>query len=201
MHQKIQGTQATDPLTWEELCKINVAKAEKENNSALNLRLLVDSILRQTASDMLNQSESVNTAFRQRIDETKDAKSKLEDHLSQAKARLSDIEFSIGKLEKAIEDKEGPLRLAETRSAKRTFRPNVELCHDLVEAKLIAEQKQLQLSMLALMEKREEALATQKKLQSTILNLERDIQVKANTIYIDEVQCMKLRAGINIQNY
>ena len=46
------------------------------------LRSLIDGILQSTANDMRKQKECVDIAMMKRIDETRDAKQKLEDHLS-----------------------------------------------------------------------------------------------------------------------
>lgn len=43
---------------------------------------------------------------------------------------ISNIEDTLHELEKAIQDKDGALRLAETRLGIRKERPNVELCRD-----------------------------------------------------------------------
>ena len=43
---------------------------------------MIDGILQQTANDMKKQCNEVNVAFGKRIAETKDTKSKLEDHLN-----------------------------------------------------------------------------------------------------------------------
>lgn len=61
---------------------MNVEKADKQRNNSLTLRALIDSILTQTASDLRKQDEAVAVAFRNRVKETKKAKSLLESHLA-----------------------------------------------------------------------------------------------------------------------
>ena len=48
----------------------------------MNLRSAIDGILQATANDMKKQKENVDIALERRIAETRDAKEKLEDHLS-----------------------------------------------------------------------------------------------------------------------
>ena len=49
----------------------------------------MDGILQSTANDMIKQKECVDIALNRRIDETRDAKEKLEDHLSKVEHFLA----------------------------------------------------------------------------------------------------------------
>lgn len=70
------------PDEWEDFSNKNILKAEREKNSAINLRSIIDGILMQTLSDLQAQCEAVNLAFQKRIEETVEAKTKLEEHLA-----------------------------------------------------------------------------------------------------------------------
>lgn len=52
-------------------------------------------------------------------------------------------EKNIAALKKAIADKEGPVKVAQTRLEARNHRPNVELCYDTVQYKLISEVQEI----------------------------------------------------------
>lgn len=52
-------------------------------------------------------------------------------------------EKNIEGLKKAILDKEGPSKVAQTRLETRTHRPNVELCRDTVQYRLIREVQEI----------------------------------------------------------
>lgn len=52
-------------------------------------------------------------------------------------------EKNIAALKKAIADKEGPLKVAQTRLEARNHRPNVELCYDTVQYRLISEVQEI----------------------------------------------------------
>lgn len=56
------------------------------------LRALTDSILSQTANDMRRQCETVNAAFRKRVQEVKDAKHKLETLLAMVSGKRQSVE-------------------------------------------------------------------------------------------------------------
>ena len=59
---------------------------------------MIDGILQQTANDMKKQCNEVNVAFGKRIAETKDTKSKLEDHLNKVICLLLSSCLSLLKL-------------------------------------------------------------------------------------------------------
>ena len=73
---------SSTPDDWEEFSNKNILDSEKQNNNSVNLRSLIDGILQATANDMKKQCDTVNIAMTKRIAETRDAKEKLEDHLS-----------------------------------------------------------------------------------------------------------------------
>lgn len=84
---------------------------------------------------------------------------------------------------------------------QRKQRPNIEHVADDVEAQLHHEAANL----IDTINKLEDALAKNKSchasLMKTRLELEAQIDVKANSIFIDEVKCMSIRQGMNMQAY
>ena len=70
------------PEEWEKFSNKNVLKAERERNSAVTLESMIEEILQETFDDQQKQCDNVNLAFKERIEQTKKAKAKLEDHLT-----------------------------------------------------------------------------------------------------------------------
>ena len=68
-----------------------------------------------------------NEAFAHRIWECKDAKGKLEDNLNKVISQIKEQEENIATLEIAIQAKEAPMQVAQTRLETRQHRPNVEV--------------------------------------------------------------------------
>ncbi|NWZ23449.1 TEKT1 protein, partial [Asarcornis scutulata] len=196
---KIEGN-FISPEDWTDFSNINVEKADKQRNNSLSLRAMIDSILSQTANDMHKQYEMVNVAFRNRVKEVRDAKHKLEILLASVMDETALQEKNIAALKKAIADKEGPVKMAQTRLEARNHRPNVELCYDTVQYKLISEVQEITNNI-----QRQDTLAQAetelKGLSRRQLSLEEEIQVKANTLYIDEVLCMQMRESVCINNF
>lgn len=111
------------------------------------------------------------------------------------------MEDNIDHLQKAISDKEAPLKLAHTRLDNRSERPNVELCRDPVQYRLVEEVDLIETSVSRLIERLAESQDALKALIRRQLDLEEDIAVKANSLFIDETECMGMRKSINIQAY
>ncbi|XP_035416964.1 tektin-1 [Cygnus atratus] len=197
---KIEGN-FISPEDWIDFSNINVEKADKQRNNSLSLRALIDSILSQTVNDMHKQYEMVNVAFRNRVKEVRDAKHKLEILLALVMDETALQEKNIAALKKAIADKEGPVKVAQTRLEARNHRPNVELCYDTVQYKLISEVQEITNNIQRLKDTLAQAETELKGLSRQQLSLEEEIQVKANTLYIDEVLCMQMRESVSINNF
>ncbi|NXJ90094.1 TEKT1 protein, partial [Corythaixoides concolor] len=185
---------------WIGFSNTNIEKADKQRNNSLALRALIDSILSQTANDIRKQREMVNVALRNRVKEVKDAKHKLETLLAMVMDETASQERNIAALKRAIADQEGPVQVAQARLGARTHRPHVELCYDTVHCRLISEVQEITKNI-----QRQDTLAqaeTERKgLSRRQLSLEEEIQVKENTLYIDEVLCMQMRECVYMNNF
>ncbi|XP_062965033.1 tektin-1 [Cynocephalus volans] len=181
---------------WLDFSNANVEKADKQRNNSLALKALVDHILSQTANDLRQQCNVVDTAFKNGLKETKDARDKLAVHLAKVMEEIASQEKNITVLEKAILDQEGPAKVAHTRLETRTHRPNVELCRDVAQYRLMKEVHEITHNVARLKETLAQAQGELKGLSRRQLALQEEIQVKENTIYIDEVLCMQMRKSI-----
>ncbi|CAH1374645.1 hypothetical protein MTP99_015972 [Tenebrio molitor] len=186
---------------WQQFTTINIERAAKEINSARQLRCYVDTLLKQVIEDLTDQWHSVNEAFRQRIEEVKEAKTKLETQHFEIVRQANEMTRNITRLEKAIAEKEGFMALAHTRLGNRAQRPGIELCKDLVEISLVNEVAELRENVAQLQHMMAEAQASLRYLLKTQIQLEEDINVKTNTLKIDEVDCMTLRQGMDYHAY
>ncbi|XP_069040451.1 tektin-1 [Lepisosteus oculatus] len=192
---------AVTPGEWEDFSNLNIVKADKQKNNSLSLRTLIDSLLEQTADDLSRQHQAVSNALQIRVRETKSAKSHLEEHLAKVMEEISSQERNIAALKQAIAEKEGPLKLAQTRLQARSQRPNVELCHDPAQARLLHEVQEITGTIERLSETLALAEAEMRALTRSQLSLEEEIEVKARTVYIDEVVCTQLRQPIAFHHF
>lgn len=109
---------------------------------------------------------------------------------------IRDMESNVAGLEQAIAEKEGPLKVAQTRLDKRTQRPNVELCRDRPQYRLVGEVGEITYNIERLREMLAESENSLKALRRTQLTLEEDIERKMNSLFIDKEQNMMLRRQI-----
>lgn len=149
---------------------------------------MVDSSLQQTANDIHKQIVNTDRAFERRILEEKNAKSKLETQVKDVTKLIDTMEENIKNIEKAILDKENYLKLANTRLDIRTNRPHIELVRDPSQFKLVQEVQEIEDSIRRLQQRLNESHKQLKDLDRNKLILIKDIEVKANTIRIDEAE-------------
>ncbi|XP_006146500.1 tektin-4 [Tupaia chinensis] len=159
-----------------------------------DMTLLVACVLQDVAEDLRLQCDAVNLAFGRRCEELEDALHTLQHHLRKTLREITDQEHNVAALRQAIRDKEVPLRVAQSRLYLRSHRPNVELCRDAAQFRLVSEVEELNLSLKALREKLLEAEQSLRNLEDTRMGLEKDIAVKTNSLFIDRQKCMAHRA-------
>uniref|UniRef100_W5ULF1 Tektin n=1 Tax=Ictalurus punctatus TaxID=7998 RepID=W5ULF1_ICTPU len=199
--QCADGGLAVTPREWETFSDVNISKAEKERSNSTSLRALVENLLVQTAADMRRQHEAAGSALTLRIHEIRSAKAGLEDQLSKLLVEIASQEQNLDALKVAVADKEGPLKVAQTRLHARSQRPRVELCNDHAQARLLSEVQQLTSHISRLKESLAESEMELRALTRNQLLLEEEIQVKSNSLYIDEVICTQLRQAVTIHDF
>ena len=133
-------------------------------------------------------------------------------HDDQVKRQTMEVEETIEKLKMAIAGKDNPMKVAQTRLETRSQRPNVELCRDGVQYRLVEEVSiigqsvdkpttVIGQSVDKLRQSLAEAEEAAKALRRQQLEIEDDLAVKANTLYVDETESAGIRRSINIQTY
>ncbi|NXE68974.1 TEKT4 protein, partial [Calcarius ornatus] len=181
---------ASTPKSWAQFSHDNISRAEQEKLASVQLRSLINNIIHDASEDLRMQRAAVNEAFDSHCRELDDAKLRLENHLQQILKDIGDEEANIVNLKKAIRDKEAFLKVAHTRLYDRSFRPNVELCRDEPQFRLVNEVEELTVFLEALKRKLMESEQNLKNLEETRMKLEKEIAVKANSIFIDRQKCM-----------
>uniref|UniRef100_A0A8C3S483 Tektin n=2 Tax=Chelydra serpentina TaxID=8475 RepID=A0A8C3S483_CHESE len=189
--EKIDGTVSV-PETWAKFSDDNIRHSQNARANSMKLREETENTLENVSEEMWKQFTDTNLAFTNRIAETADTKNKLQTHLAKTLQEIFQTENTIMLLERAIMAKECPLKVAQTRLEGRTRRPNVELCRDIPQFKLVNEVFTIDDTLQTLKLRLREAQDT---LQLLVLNkarLEHDLSVKANSLFIDK-KCMDMR--------
>ncbi|NWV12280.1 TEKT4 protein, partial [Ptilonorhynchus violaceus] len=192
---------ASTPKSWAQFSHDNISGAEQEKLASVQLRSLIQNIIHDASEDLRMQRAAVNEAFDNRCRELGDAKLKLEQHLERILKDIGEQEANIVQLKKAIRDKEAHLKVAQTRLFDRSFRPNIELCRDEPQFRLVSEVEELTVFLEALKRKLMEAEQNLKNLEETRMKLEKEIAVKSNSIFIDRHKCLgyRLRYPVDLE--
>ncbi|NXI47006.1 TEKT3 protein, partial [Galbula dea] len=181
------------PDSWAKFTDDNILSSQSERAASAKLRDSIENLLVVTANEMWRQFNRVNVAFTNRIAETADAKSKLQTHLAKTLQEIFQVEMNIEAIQKAIRDKVPPLKVAQTRLDARTQRPNVELCRDPAQIRLVNEVYEIDETIQSLQQRLRDAEDTLQMLVHSKSVLEHDIVVKANSLFIDQEKCMGMR--------
>ncbi|NWW98473.1 TEKT3 protein, partial [Caloenas nicobarica] len=181
------------PESWAKFTDDNILRSQSERAASAKLRDDIENLLVVTANEMWRQFNTVNVAFTNRIAETADAKSKLQTHLAKTLKEIFEMEMNIEALRKAIRDKGPPLKVAQTRLDERTRRPDVELCRDPPQIRLVNEVHELDETIQGHQQRLRDAEDMLQMLVHAKSILEHDLAVKANSLFIDQEKCMGMR--------
>ncbi|KAL1005466.1 hypothetical protein UPYG_G00059510 [Umbra pygmaea] len=178
---------------WVRFTQDNLSAAQREQQSSLELRLLVERVLQETAEDLRTQCSNVDHAFSQRCVQLTEAKTQLELHLAQILEQIGAQERNVASLQQALFNKEAPLRVAQSRLHQRSHRPNMELCRDDPQLCLVDEVGQISQTMSSLQQQLTESRRSLADLEQSRMALEKDICCKTHSLLIDREKCMAHR--------
>ncbi|KAK2815838.1 hypothetical protein Q5P01_026305 [Channa striata] len=196
MHHPSSATmqdQVCNPSSWSKFTQDNLNKAFQEEQATDSLRRLVEHVLQDTTEDLRVQCSSVDKAFSQRCGELIEAKIQLETQLAKVLEQVGVQERNIVALQKAIHNKEAPLRVAQSRLYHRSLRPNMELCRDEPQLSLEWEVRQIDATLTSLQQQLSEARGSLSHLEESRMSLEKDINCKTYSLFIDRDKCMTHR--------
>ncbi|CAL1531645.1 unnamed protein product [Lymnaea stagnalis] len=181
------------PETWAKYTNDNIQRSQSERLASKNMRNEIECVINTCNNEMWMEWNAVNTALSARIQETTDARNKIQLHLNRSLQEIYDMEKNIELLKKSIQDKEAPMQVAQTRLDTRLRRPNVELCRDAAHNRLVEEVGEITDTVDHLQHKLREAENALQALLRTKGALEQDLSIKNTTLFIDREKCMAMR--------
>ncbi|XP_032113757.1 tektin-5 [Sapajus apella] len=181
------------PETWAKFSNDNIKHSQNMRANSIRLREEAEHLFETLSDQMWRQFTDTNLAFNARISEVTDVKNKLQVQLAKTLQEIFQAENTIMLLERSIMAKEGPLKVAQTRLECRTRRPNVELCRDTPQFKLVNEVFTIDDTLQTLKLRLRETQDTLQLLVMTKCRLEHELAIKANTLCIDKEKCMGMR--------
>lgn len=108
---------------------------------------------------------------------------------------------TIDLLKKAIDDKEAYIALVHTRLLNRTRREGVELCRDELEAKLFDEETELEENVRGLQKMMTDSVVCLRRLKQSAVQIDLQLEIKENSLRIDNELCAAQRKRINYQAF
>lgn len=194
-HRGVERIDATIsiPETWAKFSDNNLLRSQSERAHSSKLREDIESLMSVTSNELWAQFNTVNVSFTKRISETADSKNKLTMHLHKTLKEIFATEQTIAQIQRAIAEKDSPMRVAQTRLDERTRRPNIELCRDPTQLRLVDEVSTIDQTVQLLRLRLQEAQDTLQGLVTTKSTLEHDLTTKANSLFIDQEKCMGMR--------
>ncbi|XP_069342646.1 tektin-5 [Eulemur rufifrons] len=190
--EKVDGTISV-PETWAKFTNDNIRHSQNMRANSIRLREEAEHLFETLSDQMWKQFTDTNLAFNARISEVMDVKNKLQTQLAKTLQEIFQAENTMMLLERAIMAKECPLKVAQTRLECRTRRPNVELCRDIPQFKLMNEVCTIDDTLQTLKMRLQETQDTLQLLVMTKSRLEHELAIKANTLCIDKEKCMGMR--------
>uniref|UniRef100_A0A3Q2YTG2 Tektin n=1 Tax=Hippocampus comes TaxID=109280 RepID=A0A3Q2YTG2_HIPCM len=188
--------QMSDVPSWIKFTQDNLHRAFREEKASKDLRLehcFNQTVLLDTTKDLRVQCSNVDQAFLQRCAEQMDAKIQLEMQFKETLEQIGAQERNIVALQKAIDDKDAPQRVAESRLYRRYHRPNMELCRDEPQISLEGEVREIDATLASLQQQLRDARSSLSHLEDTRMALEKDIMCKSNSLFIEREKCMTQR--------
>lgn len=187
--------------SWQKITLDTIQRTSQDITKGRSLRSFVDVLLRQVAEDIFSKTEATNVAFKKRIVEVKATKDRLEDVHRETSRQVNEIERNLGKLEHELATKEGFIAACTARLGERKKRPGSELCLDIPQETLLRELANLTLSCKQLEQMITDSKTTLRYLLNTQMQQEREINVKMNSLKVDEVDCMSVRQGLEFKSF
>ncbi|VDP68934.1 unnamed protein product [Echinostoma caproni] len=181
------------PEKWVEHTAANLKRSQSERAASRKIREDIEHCLNAATNKMRDAWGTSSSAIAQRAQETAEARNQLQVQLAKVNQEIFDIESSMEYLKKCIEDKQGPLKVTQTRLDLRKRRPNIELCRDEAHNRLVREVDELQESVDQLIRQLAANQTAHQDLLRARSQLETDLSVKSNSLFIDREKCLGLR--------
>ncbi|XP_017148943.1 tektin-3 isoform X1 [Drosophila miranda] len=186
--------------SWAQASSEHVRRSQAERAKLSQLRSDSQNVVNAVATTVWDFWSNTNNAFDRRAQEMAEAKNRVQLHLQKVQQELFDMEKHLFLLQKAIQDKSMPLKVAQTRLEARCHREGVELCKDHAQDRLVQEVYDIQGAVDSLHHKLQESEATHQGLLKTRCTLEVDLRNKVNALFIDREKCMSLRRSFPVSN-
>ncbi|XP_045132773.1 tektin-4-like isoform X2 [Portunus trituberculatus] len=181
------------PDTWSLRSKEHLDVCRREITTGSQLRGAADQALRDVARDAEDTAEAVDVALNIRIAELNEAKGRLTEKDGMLRQEIAQEEVSIASLRQALQDKESPLQVAQSRHWTRSFRPGADRCLDQPHYSLKDELQELPQSIASLRERLRASEDTLEDLHRLHEDFAKDILHREHTLSLER-RCVTVRS-------
>ncbi|XP_063859081.1 tektin-4-like [Scylla paramamosain] len=181
------------PDTWRLRSKEHLDVCRREITTGSQLRGAADQALRDVARDAEDTAEAVDVALNIRIAELNEAKARLTEKDGMLRQEIAQEEVSIASLRQALQDKESPLQVAQSRHWTRSFRPGADRCLDQPHYRLKDELQELPQSIESLRERLRASEDTLEDLHRLHEDFAKDILHREHTLSLER-RCVTVRS-------
>ncbi|NWS59921.1 TEKT3 protein, partial [Chunga burmeisteri] len=181
------------PESWAKFADNNILHSQSERVASAKLRAYIENLLVAVANEMWRQFNRVNVAFTHHIAETANAKNKIQTHLAKTLQEISQTKANIEEIQTAIRHIQPPLKVAQTWLDKCTWRPDIELCRNTAQLRLVDEVHETDETIQSLQERLRDTNGMLQMLVHAKSVLEHYLAVKGNSLFIDQEKCMGIR--------
>ena len=131
-----EDTTKSTQLSWHQHSDKNLSNSTDARARSAELRTKVEALLMASCKELIDAWGASNKNFAERILETEKAMKLSMENLEQTNHELTNMDYNIKLLQKAVEDKRNPRKVAESRLEVRSHRTGQEDCSDLAQAAL-----------------------------------------------------------------
>ncbi|XP_037069912.1 tektin-3-like [Pollicipes pollicipes] len=195
--EKSDRTMST-PESWIDYTIRLVQRSQNARAESSRLRAEAKNLINTSINELWQAWNNTNQALKQRVQQTQDAKNKIQVELSRLIQEIADQEKYRQALQKALADKCPPLKVAHTRLERRTHRPCMELCRDNAMLRLQSEVGDIYGSIEQLKQKLADTEAAIAALLEQKHDMEDELRIKANTLLIDRERVLGSRRAFPI---
>ncbi|KAL1129309.1 hypothetical protein AAG570_013838 [Ranatra chinensis] len=177
---------------WLKHCRHLKMRADTELSSSQKLRESMYVPRERARNDLKAQNDMTNFALRKRIYEAQRIKNELEWQRLNMMGDIDKFHKEVDRLENALLNKTNALKLAETRTENRLYRPGNECCRDEVSFGICKEIDQLKQTRQQLQDKLDQAKSTYNALEDQLMVIDRELAGKNYSLSTD-LRCLDLR--------
>ncbi|XP_062866902.1 tektin-2 [Trichomycterus rosablanca] len=174
------------PQQWEQFSHHNINQAQKEMHASLQLRENMSITRAQVQNELEAQRTATEFAFRKRVHQLEQAHQERQWQIKTTQNEMNELEEDIRGLERDMQAKRAPLKLAHTRLENRTKRPGMDLCRDEVQYGLVEEVKQLDSTILALNQQLSQAQNSLQSLRQHEARMLEDLSRKQEALSLEQ---------------